>query len=444
METRQQAPIFKTFFRYVSFSVLGMMGLSCYILADTFFIAQGLGADGLTALNLAVPVYSFIHGLGLMAGMGGATRYSILKSQNQTQNANQIFTLTAALALFISAIFVLLGLFFAEPISRLLGAEGAAVSMTTVYLKTILLYAPFFLLNNVLLCFVRNDGYPRLAMAAMLLGSFSNILLDYLFIFPANMGMFGAALATGLAPVISIGTLSVLFFQRKNHFKPVKTKLSFSALTDISSLGLSSLVTELSSGIVIIVFNMILLKLEGNTAVAAYSIIANLSLVVLAIMTGIGQGIQPIISSNFGKGNSEYANQVYRLALIVSCALSLVVYSFAWIYAQNLCAWFNRGNNALLQEMAVNGLKIYFAGFLFAGFNIITAALLSAMARPIPAFLLSMLRGFLIILPCALLLSALLQMNGIWLSFTVTEIIVCIIAGGFAKNYIFPKKGKKL
>ena len=90
---------FKDFVKYSSLNVLGMIGLSCYILADTFFVSKGLGADGLTALNLAIPIYSFVHGSGLMIGMGGSTRYSILKSQNDREAANRTFTNAVILAL---------------------------------------------------------------------------------------------------------------------------------------------------------------------------------------------------------------------------------------------------------------------------------------------------------------------------------------------------------
>jgi Na+-driven multidrug efflux pump len=200
--------LLKEFFRYVILNICGMIGLSCYILADTFFISNGLGANGLTALNLAIPIYSFIHGSGLMFGMGGATKYSIYRGQKECKNADKCFSNTMSIMFIMAVIFMLTGIFFSEKLTILLGADKGVFSMTKTYLQVILLFAPAFMANDTLTCFVRNDGNPKLSMIGMLTGSFSNIILDYIFIFPLNMGIFGAVLATGLAPVISLFILS--------------------------------------------------------------------------------------------------------------------------------------------------------------------------------------------------------------------------------------------
>ena len=190
---------FRDFARYVSLNVLGMTALSCYILADTYFISKGMGTSGLAALNLAIPVYSFIHGSGLMIGMGGGTHYSIHKSRGEDEAANKAFTNAAMLVVVFASLFFLAGLFLSETITALLGADGAVFEMTRTYLQVILLFAPAFMGNNLILCFVRNDGAPGLAMAGMIGGSLSNVLLDWVFIFPCGMGIFGAVLVTGLA-----------------------------------------------------------------------------------------------------------------------------------------------------------------------------------------------------------------------------------------------------
>ena len=215
---------FRDFAKYASLNVMGMIGLSCYILADTFFVSQGLGTNGLTALNLAIPVYSFIHGSGLMIGMGGGTRYSILKSRGDPAEANRTFTEAVVLAAVFAVLFLLVGIFCSGAIVSLFGADENVFVMSETYLRVILLFAPAFLLNNVLLCFVRNDGAPQRSMTAMIGGSLSNVALDWFFIFPLRMGIFGAALATGLAPLISMLILSPHFFRKKNGFRPVKCR----------------------------------------------------------------------------------------------------------------------------------------------------------------------------------------------------------------------------
>ena len=295
----------RDFGKYVSLNVMGMIGLSCYILADTFFVSKGLGTDGLAALNLAIPIYSFIHGSGLMIGMGGGTRYSICKSRNDDKEANRTFTTAVYLAAGFALLFMLLGLFATGTILRLFGAQGRVYEMSNTYLQVILLFAPAFLMNNVLLCFTRNDGAPQRAMAAMIGGSLSNVVLDWVFIFPCGMGIFGAVFATGLAPIISMMILSPHILKKRNGFHFARCLPQPGRVGKILSSGLPSLVTEASSGIVMIVFNSIIMGLEGNVGVAAYGVIANLSLVIIAVYTGIAQGIQPLISRSYGAGRRE-------------------------------------------------------------------------------------------------------------------------------------------
>lgn len=417
----------RDFTKYVSLNVFGMIGLSCYILADTFFISKALGANGLTALNLAIPVYSFINGSGLMLGMGGATRFSIAKGQDETEDANRIFTNTIMIALGFAAIFFVLGLFASGGIIRLLGADEAVFEMGKTYLQVILLFAPAFIINNILLCFVRNDGAPQRAMLAMLGGSLFNIVFDYIFMFPLQMGIFGAVLATGIAPVVSISILSPFFFQRKNSFRLTKCKSSLACSNSIISSGVPSLITEVSSGIVTIVFNGIILGLQGNVGVAAYGIIANLSLVVISIYTGIAQGIQPLISKNHGQGNSANVQLILRYALITMATVSAVIYLAVFSLAPQIAGVFNSEHNELLQSIAVRGLKIYFTACAFVGFNIIISVYFTSSENASPAHIISVLRGFLIIIPMAFLLSSIGGILGVWCVFPATEMIVSVI-----------------
>ncbi|MEK6265909.1 MAG: MATE family efflux transporter, partial [Clostridium sp.] len=163
----------KTFLRYVYTNIIGMIGLSCYILADTFFISKEFGADGLTSLNLAISIYSFINATGLMIGIGSATKYSIYKAQNKHNKANTTFTNSIKMGVLAGILFLLIGLFGSSVLSSLLGANKNTFDMTNTYLKTILFFAPFFILNNIFIAFIKNDGNPKLSMAGMLIGSFS-------------------------------------------------------------------------------------------------------------------------------------------------------------------------------------------------------------------------------------------------------------------------------
>lgn len=419
---------FSLFLKYVSANVLGMIGYSCYILADTFFIARGIGSDALAALNLVLPAYSLMNGTGLMIGMGAASRYTISSTKPEGTLHRTIFTHALYLMVFAAVIFSSSGILFPDKIAAVLGADADTIGYATDYIRILLMFSPLFLGNNLLLSFVRNDGAPRLSMTGMIVGSLTNIVLDYVFIYPLGMGMTGAALATATAPVVSMLIMSVHFIKKRNHFRPVRTRLSLVRWGDICTLGVSSLVTELSSGVVIIVFNYLILGLNGNTGVAAYGILANIALVLVSIYTGIGQGVQPIVSRYAGKDGEEQRRNLRRYALATSLSFALLSYLLIAVFAVPLADLFNREHDPILTDIASNGMRIYFVSLFFSGINIVAAAFLSSADCPKQAFAVSILRGFVLIIPVAWILSVLFGLTGIWMAVPVTEAIVCALA----------------
>lgn len=406
---------------------MGMIAISCYILADTFFVAQGLGTNGLAALNLAIPTYDFIHGTGLMLGMGGATRFSILKSQNNQKGADTIFTNTVYLGIFFSVIFMLGGLFFSGSLARLLGADQNTFEMTNTYLHVMMLFSPAFIFNDIILCFVRNDGNPRISLVATVLGSLFNVLFDYLFIFPFGMGMLGAVLATGFSPVVGLIIMSPHWLGKKRGFHFRKLVPDADSIRTNISLGFPSLLSQISAAIVMIVFNMLILGLKGNTGVAAYGIIANISLVVLSFYTGIAQGIQPLVSHSYGQKKTDGIRQFLRYAMISMVILSAVMYLILFVFADPIASAFNSEHNAKLQEIAVTGLKLYFTSLVFAGFNIILSMYFTSVEKALPAQIISLLRGLILIIPIAFLFANLWDMTGVWMSFPATELVTAIV-----------------
>lgn len=427
----KEKALVKQFARYVSLNICGMIGLSCYILADTYFVSKGLGANGLAALNLAIPIYSLVHGCGLMFGMGGATKYSIYIGQKEYKNADKSFSNTIYILSVPAVIFVLAGVFFAGRLALLSGADNAVLGMTKTYLRVILLFSPVFMINDSLLCFVRNDGNPQLAMIGMLTGSIANIVLDYVFVFPLKMGIFGAVLATALAPVISLIVLSNHWFTKQNQFHFQRTKLSLCLIRDILSLGIPSFIAEVASGVVMIVFNLIILRLQGNTGVAAYGVVANLSLVVNSIYTGMAQGIQPILSRLCGCGDEKGIKRILQYAVNTMLVLSGCIYLLLFVAGNSVVSVFNSEQNILLQHIALTGLKLYFAAIPFVGFNVMISAYFTSTEKALPAQVVSLLRGGLVLLPVAFLLSSLLKMTGVWISYPVTECLTAITAIAF-------------
>lgn len=415
------------FARYVSLNVLGMIGVSCNILADTFFIANGVGAEGLAGLNFALVLFSLMTACGLMLGVGGATKFQLYKALDQHKEANQTFMNTLFMGVCVSAILVIGVAGFATPISYFLGADEVIVKYTDIYLRTLFSFAPFFIFDNIIRAFTRNDGSPHIAMAATLTGSLANIVLDYTFIFIFDWGMFGAAFATGLSPLFSLIVASIHIFTKKNTFHFVKAKLSASLMRTIAALGFSSMIVDLSSGVVLFVFNLVILHFEGNIGVAAYGVVANIALVVTALFVGIAQGMQPLSSRSYALGDAVNLRKVLRYAVLTSVAIAAVTFAVVMVWAEPLAAAFNRDNDPVLAALAVEGMRIYFFGYFFAGVNIVVAAFFSSVEAPAQGFLISIMRGFVMLLTMVVVFAQLLGMIGVWMSFPAAELATVIL-----------------
>lgn len=413
----------KNFMRYVSLNVMGMIGLSCYILADTFFVAQALGTLGLAALNFSIVIFTAMNGIGLMIGIGGSIDFSMRRIASEGAG-NRSFVHSLVIGAGFAAVLVVVGVFFDRPLAALLGADAQTLPMTQTYLQTALCFAPLFILNNIMVAFVRNDHNPKLAMIAMLVSSLSNVALDYLFMFPLGMGMFGAAFATGLSPLVSLAILS-LHIRKPHGFHLTKCKIKARRILQILSFGFSSFIGEMASAIALFAFNLIILRIEGNVGVAAYGVIANVAIIVTAIFTGVAQGTQPLATQCFAEGNQADTKKVLRYCLTASIALAFALYALIFLCTDQIVAFFNSEQNKTLASIAAQGVKIYFVGYFFAGINIVAAAFLSSIAKASQAMLISLLRSSIVLIPAVLGLSAWLGMTGVWLSFVATEAIVC-------------------
>lgn len=419
----------REFFKYASLNVLSMLALSCYILADTYFVSKGLGATGLTALNLAIPIYSFGFGTGLMIGMGASSKYSTF-TYSKHKLKDDVFTLALLIGAVFSIVYMSIGVFFSGQLTHLLQADQSVFDMTNTYLKMILVFSPAYILNSIVLCFVRNDGNPKLSMIAMVSGSLSNVVLDYIFIFPFKMGIFGAVLATCMAPIISLCIMSSYFIKKKNKFHIQKTN-EYHLIPSILSCGFPSLVTEVSSGIVIIVFNILILSIQGNIGVAAYGVIANLSLVVISMLNGVAQGIQPLFSRYYGLADYDEIQKTFRYGLCTILVLSALIYTFILFNADIITSIFNSENNIMFQDLAEMGLKLYFLACPFVGMNLLVSIYFTSINQAFKAHIVSILRGILLIVPLAFVFAYLFKMTGIWCVFGATEFIVCMIGTYF-------------
>lgn len=417
----------KDFLRYVLLNVFSMLGISVYVLCDTYFIANGIGTNALSGLNLVLPYFSLITALGLMIGMGTATRFSILCGAKRQEEAAYILIHGLFLAVIFSLIVSACGYIYTDKICLAMGADEILFSYAKDYIGTIFLFSWAIIINNLAVCITRATGHPRLAMIAALVGSGSNLLMDVLFIYGLKMGNYGAALASGVSPLFGLA-LQIYYFaaiEKKYEFKPCKIKLR--KLIDICCLGFPSFITEVATGFVMACFNFAILRLAGNIGIAAYSIIANVAIVVGAMFTGVAQGIQPLISFNYGARNYCAVKQVSHYAYVTIAAMSVFEYILFYACSTDIINAFNKDNNLELISMADIGIKVYFTSLIFMGANIVMTSILSSTAKPGRSFILSICRAGVIVIPVLLLLSKYFGITGVWATIPVAEFLTLLL-----------------
>ena len=417
----------KSLYQYIAPNILAMVGMSCYILADTFFIATSQGTNGITALNLALPIYGLIFAIGSMIGTGSAIRYTLAKATGQ-QETKKYFSNALIWDAIVSVIFIAAGLFFPGQVMRVMGADAVIEAIGIPYIRIVLCFTPFFMMNYAFTAFVRNDNAPHIAMAATLLSSLFNIVFDYVFMFPLGMGMTGAALATAVSPIVSILICMVHYLSPKSsvsfHFMVPSVKMLISSC----SLGVVAFVGEIASAVTTMVFNFVLLGLDGNTAVAAYGVIANTALVGTAIFNGVSQGLQPLASEAHARGEEHEKHQILVKSIVTGIALAIVLIAGVWFFAADITSAFNSEQSAQLAAYAIPGIRIYFIGFFAAGINIICAGFLSATDHAKESSILAISRGIVAIIAFALILPKFLGITGVWLAFPAAEVLTLFVA----------------
>ena len=414
----------KEYLRYISSNIMAMIGISLYVLADTYFIALGVGSQGLTALNLALPFFNVMSATGFMCGVGGSTRYALFR-ESETRKANTIYSTTLLFGIILGIIMIVIGQLFHYQLAYLVGARGRILTMTSTYIQTVTMFAPAFILNYTTENFIKNDQAPGLAMSASLIGNFANIVLDYILIFPMHMGMRGAALATGMAPLISLTLYGTYMVKEKGTLKIVKGYL-YQEIKHIFLLGFPAFFNELANGLIILVFNALLLHYSGNLAVAAYGIVTNVSIIIICIYNGLAHGSQPLWSRYFARQDAHQYRAItryaYRSLAVIAIFLYLVIYAFTGV----IVAAFNSQQVASLTALSITGMHLYFIGIFFMGFNILTIMYLITQQRSFPAHIISLGKGLFLVLPVAFVMAFLFKVPGIFLAMPITEGIMSL------------------
>lgn len=366
MRDLTQGSVKKHFFSYLLPSIAATLVTSVYTLADTVMIGQYEGDDGLLALNIFLPVYSLYIALGTLCGVGGGVRYSLYVGKKDYEKARSVFTNSLILLGSITAVFTLVLNVWFDPIMRLFGADEHSLPLVKNYGKYVEWFGFFVSAAIFLQAFIRNDKNPKLAMAGVVIGGLLNILLDYLLVFTADMGMAGAALATMISYAVTTAVCCSHFFRKESGLK-LNKKINFSTATEVASSGVPSFVIETALGVMIMIFNNRFLKYVGDYGVVTYGVITNVLIVAVSLFNGIGQACQPIASVNYGAGNSDNVKKLRYLAYAAVGVMSVVFLLPVQIAPNTFVRMFTSSPSAEVLALAPKAMRIYFTCIPFMG-----------------------------------------------------------------------------
>lgn len=430
-------PVRKVFFSYLIPSVSATFVTSIYILADTVMIGHGIGAVGIAALNILLPLYNTFFGVGMMCGVGGSVLFGVRKGQGNLREAREYFTMGLLMMLFIAILASLAGNLFFRPLLSFLGMTSSMEAHTVPYARILVTAAPMFALSSFLQVFVRNDDAPKLSMTGVIAGGVTNVILDYVYIFIMKWGMAGAVLATVTGTTLTVLILCTHFFSKENNLKLVKN-ISFRKIGEILGNGMSSFILEVSNGIVTLLFNRQLLFYIGDIGVVVYGIISNTACVVISVSNGIAQTVQPILSANFGAGKRGRVLEARRLGLIAALSAGVVFAGSGYLFPVQLSHLFLEPTEEILR-MAVPAIHLYFASFLIGEWNILYGTYFQSVVRPGLSLLITLLRGVILNSILVFLLPALFGVDGIWITVTVSEFITALVT-----TYLILRERKEL
>lgn len=421
------------FLKYLAPSISATFVTSIYVLADTIMLGKGVGANAIAALNIILPIYSLLFGTGLLLGIGGGVLMSIANGSGNTEKANSYFTLSILCGIIFSIVYIAIGILFFTPLIFLLGGSKDNLELISKYFIFLVIFGPIFIFSSLLQAFVRNDRNPKRAMIAVITGGVTNIILDYIFIFQLNMSMAGGAAATVIGTFLTDCILLSHFFSPRNTMKLLKRKFHYSMVTQIFRCGLSSFFTEISSGALMLFFNLQLLRYIGEKGVIVYGIIANCVIVAMSLFNGIAQASQPLIATNFGAKQFNRVASIRQFGTIITAVTGILLFVSGFFNPEYLIGIFIQ-STAEINSIGIFAIRIYFIAFLFMGVNIFYSTYFQSIIKPYYALLICFLRGFIISAILVFTLPLIIQPSSIWFVMPITELIVLMITILYLNN----------
>lgn len=415
----------KEFLKYALPSVLAMFVSSLYTIIDGIFVGQGVGDSALAAVNIVMPFTIMLFGIATMFAVGGGDLVSKNIGANNKENAVKIFRQVFKFLLILSVTISLISVIFSETIVKILGATDALVVLASTYLRYYSLFCIPNLVGIALNSFVRNDGRPKLAMVSTLSGAVTNIILDYIFIFPLGLGIKGAAIATGLGQIVTIAILLPHFIMKKGILTFGNVKIESKVVKEFINIGFPSFFAEVTFSIIIFFMNLALVKSGGELALSAFAVINYITTNSYMVLLGLAIGVQPLLSYNYGAKNSEKMLKFYSITMKSSFIINIIFIAVCFIFGRNIISIFT--SDSTIVNIAYLGLNLINFAFIMVGFNLTSTIYYQAINMPSISNIFCLCRSILLLPIILFILAKLFGLNGIWVSLFISELLTFII-----------------
>lgn len=425
---------FRDFLKFVMPSVVAMLFIALYTIVDGMFVSNFVSTDALAAINIVFPIYNLAFGISIMIAAGSSALVTIEFGRKNFKKANEYFSMVFYVSIIIGIAISVVGVLMLDKIILALGATPRLYDYCRDY-ALILLYAiPFLMLKILFEYFLRVVGKATLSMISTIIGGVLNIILDYIFIVPLKMGIAGAAYGTAIGIFVSFAIGLIYFIVRPEQLHYGRPSLSPRALGHVFVNGSSEMVTDFSSGITTIVFNLLILELAGEDGVAAITVMLYLHFLFISLSIGVTMGTAPVISFNYGAKNFAKIRQVVRQSGIFIAVSSGVLFILALVLSNVLVRPFVGSNEAVL-NLASHGLRLFGITFLISGINIFASGFFTAVGNGIISAIVSFSRSLAFVLIGAFTLPLVLGLDGLWLTLPFAEIITLAITFTFYMFY---------
>ncbi|MDU4859789.1 MAG: MATE family efflux transporter [Terrisporobacter othiniensis] len=430
--------LLKLFIKFTIPSIIGMVFLGIQGIIDGLFVGNVIGENALASVNLVQPYMQIIMAYALVIGVGAQSVIGINLGKGENEKAQNIFRTSLILLTLISILVMMFGIFFSDKIAIFLGANEVLLEGASTYIKIISYFIVFVSLMFLFEMIVRTIGKPNISLVSMILAVLLNVVLDYLLINKLNLGIKGAAVATGISYASAFFINIIPFLSKKTVVNLYNGKFDGSCLFPMVYNGSSEGISSLSNGFSMFLFNTALMKIAGESGIAAFSIINYIAQVGYMVLFGISDGVRPIISYNYGAENEERVNKTLKASIIVNLLIGIIIFIVMEMFSQPLINVFLKDGKSVL-EMATTGAKIYGIAFLFNGVNILISSYFTAIDDPMSSIIVAASRGLLFIAVGIFILPYIFGINGIWGSIVFAEVITIIICFKLLKNRIKKK-----